>query len=165
MWVGGLACIVFVIAALVVVVSSYGWPNSESALAAVVQDLTEASPATTHRTSCTEFGTSDLRSPSEGVWFQSNCTSAPASDMGSTSGCNRTSLDPAELTPVAPELYVYRQTPASRAYLWHSTSDTCFSLVSARVVTAVCTDQTVTFEWSAEACAAHGGVLAAINGR
>jgi hypothetical protein len=74
-------------------------------------------------------------------------------------------LDPAEFTLVAPGLYVYRQAPGSRAYLWSSESDTCFSLVSGRVVTVVCADLTVSFQWIDDACSTHGGILAAVNAR
>ena len=74
-------------------------------------------------------------------------------------------LDPAEFVLVAPGLYVYRYAQASRASLWFASSDTCFNLVSARVVTVVCSDQTVSFSWSADACAAHGGVVTTVNGR
>jgi hypothetical protein len=133
--------------------------------AIAVRDLPQLPGASASRTSCDEFGSSDLRSPAEGVGFQANCTVSPASDIGSTKACNRTSLDPAEFVLVAPGLYVYRHTEASRAYLWYGRSGTCFELVSARVVTVVCNDQTVSFNWSADACAAHGGVLATVNGR
>jgi len=85
--------------------------------------------------------------------------------LADTPNCNRTSLDPAEFTLVAPGLYVFQQTPASLAYLWYASSETCFELVSSRVVTAVCADQTVSFNWKASACSVHGGVLAGVNAR
>jgi hypothetical protein len=166
MWIGGLICAIWAVAALAVIGSSSGWLQSGGPQPVAAAQLTESSPSLASRTSCAEFGTSDLRSPLEGVWFQRNCTDRAASSQErSTSECNRTSLDPAEFRLVAPGLYVFSQGPASRAYLWYASSESCFDLVSARAVTVVCADQTVSFNWAASACSTHGGVLAAVNAR
>ena len=166
MWFGGFICIVLAVAALAVVAGSNGWLQTRgSPPAVVVEQLREFSPALANRTSCAQFGVSDLRSPLEGLWFQNNCLAIPVSPLsGNSANCNRTSLDPAEFTLVAPGLYVFQQTPASLAYLWYASSETCFDLVSARVVTAVCANQTVSFNWNVSACSGHGGVLAQVNG-
>ena len=165
-WFGGFTSIVLVVVAFVVVASSQVRLPFGVRPPAVAEQVTESSPALA-RTSCAEIGSSDLRSPPEGLWFESNCISPPAPALiTNVTNCNRTSLDPAEFTPVAPGLYVTRQTQVSTAYLWYSSSETCFDLVSARVVTAVCADQAVSFEWNKRsACSGHGGVLAWVNGR
>jgi hypothetical protein len=166
MWIGGLICAIWAVAALAVIGSSSGWLQSGGSLPVAEAEQSTEPQALANRTSCAEFGGSDLRSPAEGVWFQRNCTARSASlQERSTAECNRTALDPAEFRLVAPGLYVFTQGPASRAYLWYSSSESCFDLVSARVVTVVCTDQTVSFDWSAGACSAHGGVLASVNAR
>ena len=163
-WLGGLICLTLAVAALAVIATANGWIRlSGSPVAVAAEQL--ISPGLANRAACHEFGSSDLRSPTEGLWFQRNCTGAASSLPASAAKCNRISLDPTELTLVAPGLYVFRQTPASRAYLWYSSSDTCFDLVSARVVTVICNDQTVSFSWSESACAAHGGVLTRVNGQ
>ncbi len=127
--------------------------------------LTEPSQVA-DRDNCAEIGLSDLRSPPEGLWFQSNCVAPPAAQMiASLTKCNRTILDPADFTLLAPGLYVSRLTPASQGFLWYASSEACFDLVSSRVVGAVCADQTVTFNRSTSACTAHGGVLGWVNGR
>ena len=166
-WFGGFICIVLAVAELAVIASSNGWLQlGRSPPAVAAEQLTEFSPAVANRTSCAEIGSSDLRSPLEGLWFQHNCLTIPVSPLlADTPNCNRTSLDPAEFTLVAPGLYVFQQTPASLAYLWYASSETCFELVSSRVVTAVCADQTVSFNWKASACSVHGGVLAGVNAR
>jgi hypothetical protein len=166
MWFGGLSCLIMGVVALIVLASSSGWLQPGKSLQVVAAEaLSESSPGLADRTTCAEFGSSDLRSPSEGVWFQGNCVGVQASLAANSAPCNRTLLDPAEFTLVAPGLYVYRQSLGSRAYLWSSKSDTCFSLVSGRVVTVVCADLTVSFQWIDDACSPHGGVLAAVNAR
>jgi hypothetical protein len=166
MWIGGLICAIWAVAALALIAGSNEWLQSGGPKPVAAEQLTESSPAPANRTSCADIGTSALRSPAEGVWFQGNCTNrSTPSQEGSEARCNRTSLDAAEFSLVAPGLYVFSQGPASRAYLWYSSSESCFDLVSARAVTVVCTDQTVSFDWSAGACSAHGGVLASVNAR
>ena len=168
LWCGGFVCIVLAVAALAVIASSNGWLQMGGSPPPVAaEQLTVSSPAQADRTSCGEFGASDLRSPAEGVWFQDNClTTAAVSPLeAKAANCNRTSVDPAEFTLIAPSLYVFRQTAASVAYLWYASSDTCFRLVSGRVVTAVCVNQSVSFNWDANACSGGGGVLALVNGR
>ncbi|MPZ50462.1 MAG: DUF3761 domain-containing protein [Dehalococcoidia bacterium] len=167
-WSAGIISAVIVLVAFVIIMSSYGalkLGGSPPAFAA--EQLAGSAPALANRSSCAEIDGSDLRSPLEGVWFQSNCVLNPELPLaGSPAGCNRTSLGPAEFTEFSQGLYVFRQTHASPAYLWYSSSETCFDLVSARVVTAVCADQAVSFGWNARsACSGHGGVLAWVNGR
>src|SRR5687768_7915410 len=128
--------------------------------------LPDPAPALSDRTDCDEIGSSDLRLPSEGLWFQSNCLTIPELPlMASTTNCNRTSLNASEFIEVSPGLHVFRQTESSRAYLWYATSEVCFDLVSDRVVTAICTDQAVSFSWETSVCSENGGVLAWVNGR
>lgn len=167
LWFGGFIPVVLVaVAFLVVANSQVRHPVGIRPAALAAEQLTEFSPALDDRASCAEIGSSDLRSPSEGLWFQSNCAPIPEPPLiASTTNCNRTSLDPGEFTEVSPGLYVFRQTWASAAYLWYASSETCFDLVSARVVTAVCADQAVSFNRDASACSAHGGTLAWVNGR
>jgi hypothetical protein len=122
-----------------------------------------SSPAV-DRSSCLEIGSSDLRSPAEGLWFQANCA-AGVSERSPTSGaCNRNALDPVGFTEISPGLHIFRQSWASSGYLWYAGSDGCFSLVSSRIVTVVCVDLTVSFKWDAGACSSHGGVLTWVNG-
>ena len=166
-WFGGFIAVVLVVVALVVVASSQGRLLAGVSLPAVAaEQLTELPAALANRASCAEIGRSDLRSPPEGLWFQRNCIAAPAAPLvAANTSCNRTALDPAEFAEVSPRLYVFRRTLSSPAYLWYSSSESCFDLVSTRVVTAVCADQTVSFSWKASPCSAHGGVLAWVNGR
>jgi hypothetical protein len=160
-----MAVVLLVVAAFVVV-------NRQAPLALGVPPRALASersgaapPALPNRTSCAAIGRSDLRSPAEGLWVQGNCVAAPQLPPAeSATSCNRTALDPGEFTEVAPGLHVFRHPSAGQSYLWYASSEGCFDLVSDRVVTAVCGDQTVTFSWSTSACAAHGGVLALVNG-
>ena len=141
------------------VFSSLGPP----ALAA--EESVLASPELADRMSCPEIGISDLRSPLEGIWYQGNCVAASTTPLldGSTV-CNRSALDAGEFAEVAPGLHVFRRSFASTGYLWYARSEGCFDLVSARVVTMVCVDLTVSFAWDAKACTAHGGVLTRVNG-
>jgi len=123
-------------------------------------------PSPNGRTDCTAIGISDLRSAAEGVWYQSNCTATVGTQANEVSTkCNRTVLD-RSFTPIAPSLFVSRLTPGSLGFLWYASADACFDLVSTRVVTAVCNDQTVSFRQGAHSgCDAHGGVLAWVNAR
>jgi hypothetical protein len=167
-WAGGFICIVLAAVALAVIANSTGWlsfGNRPTALAA--EQATAFLPARANRASCAEIGSSDLRLPAEGLWFQSNCVAVPELPFTAlTTSCNRTRLGAAEFTEVSPRLFIFRQTLSSTAYLWYSSSESCFDLVSARVVTAVCADQAVTFQWNGRsACSSHGGVLAMVNGR
>jgi hypothetical protein len=163
-WCGGFICIVFALGILAFIASSR--LHAGGALpASATEQSTGISEARGERTSCLEIGDSDLRSPVEGLWFENNCLAVAEAALVPTSTlCNGTSLPAGEFTEVSPGLYVFRQTRTAAAYLWYSSSDTCFDLVSARVVTAVCADQTVSFSWEASACSAHGGVLAWVNG-
>jgi hypothetical protein len=165
LWVGGFI-VALVVLAFVVANASGRLPVGVPPPVLAAEQLTEFPRTPVNGTSCEEIGSSDLRSPLEGLWFQSNCIVRPEAPLGAAStSCNRTSLDSAEFREVSPGLYIFRQTPSSHAYLWHSSSETCFDLVSAKVVTAVCADQTVTFNWKTSACSSHGGVLAWVNGR
>ena len=165
-WCGGLACIVLAVGTLVLVASLNGWLQPGSSPPAVALEQLAEIPQLADRANCAEIGSSDLRSPAEGHWFQNNCVQIPTSSLiTTTAGCGRESLDPVEFTEVSPGLFVFRQTQGSPAYLWYASSETCFDLVSARVVTAVCANQTVSFDWNASACSVHGGVLAWVNGR
>jgi hypothetical protein len=164
-WAGGIAVIVLGVLFVAAAAQLNGWLKPVKALpVAAAAGLIDDSPGSVNRTSCAEFGTSDLGSPAEGVWFQANCTGSPAASLeGSRGECNRTSLDPSKFAMIAPGLYVFNGPPASRAFLWYASAENCFSLVSGRVVTVVCADQTVSFRWSDGACAVHGGVLARVN--
>ena len=167
MWCGGFICIVLAGAALAGIASSYGWPESGGSLPAFAagSQLPEI-PQLSDRADCREIGRSDLRSPAEGLWFESNCVVLPEPPLvANVTNCNRTWLDPMEFAQVSPGLYVSRQTPSSPAYLWYASSETCFDLVSGRIVAAVCADQTVSFSWNKNVCSDHGGVLAWVNGR
>lgn len=166
-WCGGFMCVLLVVGALAVTANSQGWLSLGLRPPAFAAELlTEFSPALADRTSCAEMGSSDLRSPPEGVWYQANCVPAFALPLiAPITSCNRTSLDLAEFTEVSPGLYVFRQAGATSAYLWFASSGGCFDLVSTRVVSAVCADQTVSFSWSKRACSSHGGVLTWVNGR
>ena len=119
-----------------------------------------------NRTSCDAIGSSDLHSPEEGIWYQTHCLPVSAFPQGVASTvCNRLSMDATEFSQVGPGLYVYRPTAGSTAYLWLATTPTCFDIVSARVVTFVCNDRTISFQWDARAaCEKHGAILARING-
>ena len=163
--IGGLISFVLVAAMFVAagpslqsLLTSFGPP-------ALAADQPEASsPALVDRTNCLEIGSSDLRSPVEGLWFQDNCA-AGVSEGSPTSGvCNRNALDPVGFTEISPGLHIFRQSWASSGYLWFAGSDGCYSLVSPRIVTVVCVDLTVSFEWDAGACSANGGVLTWVNG-
>jgi hypothetical protein len=166
MWIGALTCVVFTVIAMTVIAITGGWlPPGGSTPAIAAAPSTEFSPVLPDRTECAEFGSSDLRSPAEGVWYQANCAGTTAPERVGSAECNRTSLDPVNFRQVAPGLFVYSRTPTSPAYLWYASSDTCYHLVSAKVVTVVCADETVSFNWNDDACSAHGGVLAKVNAR
>ena len=164
-WLGGIACAVLAVAGLAVIACSgplqSGRPQGNTSV-----EVTQVRPSLAARTNCAEIGISDLRSPAEGLWFQSNCSPSVSTQSNQVStNCNRSSLDDSFM-PIAPGLFVSRLTAGSLGFLWYSQSEACFDLVSARVVTAVCVDQTVSFDWSARSgCSAHGGVLAWVNGR
>jgi hypothetical protein len=166
-WFGGLIAVVLVVAALVVVEPSQRRLSagiSQPAFAA--EQPREVSIALPDRSSCGEIGTSDLRSPREGLWFQSNCVAVPEAPLIATNtSCNRTSLNPTEYAAIGSGLFVYRQAPGSQGWLWYASAESCFDLVSTRVVTAVCADQTLSFSLNASACSSHGGVAAWVNGR
>lgn len=165
-WCGGLLCVVLAILALAGIASSNGWLPIGRSLPAHAATQAAGPAQVGDRADCAEIGLSDLRSPPEGLWFQSNCVAVPVAPLAANvTSCNRTSLNPAEFAPIAPGLYVTRGTAASQTFLWYASSDSCYDLVSARSVTAVCTDQTITFNWSTNVCAAHGGILAWVNGR
>ena len=102
LWFGGFISVVLVVVAFVVVANSQGrLPVGVRPPAFAAEQLTEFSPALTHRTSCAEIGSSDLRSPSEGLWFQSNCMAvAPVPLVATSTSCNRTWLDPTEFASV-----------------------------------------------------------------
>ena len=166
-WFGGLACLVFMATLVAVLAITNGWLHAGPSVPAVAAEpLTQSTPAVTNTTTCDELAQSEPRSPAELLWFHDNCTSLPGSLLLADTGkCNRKALDPSEFTLVAPELYVFRQTPGSRAYVWYSSSDTCFDLASGRVVAAICGDRTMVFTEGESACSPHGGVLAWVNGR
>ena len=92
-----------------------------------------------------------------------NCLQAQASSGrgGRNRPCNRTLIDDVE---VRPRLRRSLRLPPAEGVtclplVRHLTE--CFDLVSARIVTALCVDQTVTFNWNTRgACAEHGGFLA-----
>ena len=165
-WCGALVCLVMVIAALGGIATSEGWFQVGRALPAPGTDQAGVYSQLPGLVSCAEFGASELRSPAEGVWFESNCVAEPVAPLAaSVTNCNRTSLDAADFTLVAPGLFVTGGASAPARYLWYASSDNCFDLVSTRAVTAVCADETVTFSWTSSPCATHGGVLAWVNGR
>ena len=168
LWMGGFISVVIVVVAFVIVANSQGGLAVEvSSSAFAAEQSLETSSAPANRATCAEIGSSDLRSPSEGLWFRSNCVPIPEPPLIAVrTECNQTSLNPAEFTSVAADLYVFRQTRGLPAYLWYSSSENCFDLVSARVVIAVCADQAVTFQSNpGSACASHGGVLVLVNER
>ncbi len=167
LWLGGFICVVLAVVALAAIAHSYGRLQvGRPPAAAAAVELSQFPSPLADRLSCAEIGDSDLRSPSEGLWVQSNCfPAAEAPFLALSTECNRASLDDT-FTPIAPALFVSRGNSASPGYLWYARSETCFDLVSAEVTTAVCADQAVSFKWDARsACAAHGGVLAWVNGR
>jgi hypothetical protein len=166
LWLGGFICVV-----LVAVVAFAASPHLFGRLevggpAAAAAAVDSRQFVSADRVTCAEIGGSDLRSPSEGLWFQSSCV--PGLDpplLPFATNCNRTSLNDG-FTLVAPGLYVFRQKQSAPAYLWYGSSETCFDLVSDKVVTAVCADEAVSFKWNARsACSDHGGVLVWVNGR
>jgi hypothetical protein len=72
---------------------------------------TGASVTRADRTNCAQIGNSDLHSPLEGIWYQTNCLPASRFPQGVASTiCNRPSLAAAEFRMVAPGLFTYRQT-------------------------------------------------------
>jgi hypothetical protein len=166
-WFGGLICVVLAVVALAAIAYSAGrFEVGRPPPVAAALEPGQVSPPPTDRLSCAQMGNADLRSPLEGLWFQASCL--PGLDPSLTAlitNCNRTSLD-AGFTLVGPGLYVFRPAQSASAFLWYASSPTCFDLVSTRVVTAVCGDSAVTFKWDTRsACAGHGGILAAVNGR
>ena len=100
-WVGILAVVLGMIA-LVLVANLPGQLSiGVQSAAGAAGPLAESSSALASRTSCAEIGSSDLRSPSEGVWFQDNCLSVPGAPLlAPDTSCNRTSLDPAEFREI-----------------------------------------------------------------
>jgi hypothetical protein len=127
---------------------------------------TGASVTRADRTNCAQIGNSDLHSPLEGIWYQTNCLRASQFPQGvATTSCNRPSLAAAEFRMVAPGLFIYRQTASSPAYLWYATTPNCLDLVSGRVITGVCVNRVISFQSDLRAaCSPHGGVLLQING-
>jgi len=166
LWLGGFICVALAVVALAAIAHSYGRLQvGRPPAAAAAVELSQFPPPLADRLSCAEIGESDLRSPSEGLWSQSNCFPAVEAFPGPSTECNRASLDDT-FTPISPGLFVSRGNSASPGYLWYARSETCFDLVSTRVTTAVCADLAVSFKWDARAaCSAHGGVLAWVNGR
>lgn len=118
------------------------------------------------RTNCADIGTSDLLSPTEGVWYQTHCLPASAFPQGvATTSCNRATIAAIEFRQVASGLFVFRQTESSPAYLWYASTPNCLDLVSGRVVTAVCVDRAISFQSDLRlSCSGHGGILVRING-
>lgn len=156
--VSGLAAVL-----LLTIANPFGWFTTGSPVLAA--EIVE-SQARASRSSCAEIGVSDLYSPAEGVWFQSNCLAAEEKTTPGVTDCNRTAVDGSEFRAIATGLYLFRQTPGAPAYIWYESTPNCFDLVSSRLVTAVCGDQLVTFTWDTRAaCSRHGGVLATVNGR
>lgn len=163
---GALVGIIIAIAVLAAIAGSGAFTSEGPQVVNAGVFVTETRPTIAGRTNCAEIGVSDLRSPAEGLWFQTNCTRTAGTQANLISTtCNRTSLDNS-FTQVAPGLFVSRLNAGSQGFLWYSESETCFDLVSARIVTAVCVDQTVSFDWRAgSGCSSHGGVLVLVNGR
>jgi hypothetical protein len=84
---------------------------------------------------------------------------------GVAPSCRRTSTDVPEFTQISPDLYVFRQGQGSAAFLWHASAAGCLDLVSSQVVTAICTDRAISFDWDeSSSCASHGGVFTWVNG-
>lgn len=109
-WCGGFICIVLTFAALAGIASSSGWLQLGGSQPAIAADRLTDFPQPADRANCAEIGSSDLRSPPEGLWFQANCVAIAESPlMANTASCNRTSLDRAEFTEVASGLYVSRR--------------------------------------------------------
>ena len=127
---------------------------------------TDMSVTRSDRTNCAQIGDSDLRSPSEGVWYQTRCLPASQFPQGvATTTYNRPSLGVAEFREVAAGLFVFRQTSAATSYLWFASAPDCLDLVSGRVVTGVCLNRAVSFQSDLRAaCSSHGGILVRING-
>jgi hypothetical protein len=151
---------------LAVVVSDL-WGSVAGGERAFAEDTTAAGripKPLPNRTSCADIDRSDLRSPEEGLWFEANCGTARNADAP-PAACNRTALDAREFVEAAPGFFVYRHPGSSSGYLWYAAGENCYELVSSRVVTAVCADRVVTFKWSQDACASHGGTLVRVNGR
>ena len=108
--------------------NSLRWPSADrSTVAAERPDASSAAQAS--RLTCAEIGTSDLRSPAEGLWFQESCLVAANLTPAATTACNRTVLDEAEFVRLSEGLFVFRQKTASTAYLWYSGTPDCFNLV------------------------------------
>ena len=166
-WFGGFICVLLAVVVLAAIAHTYrstgaGIPPTNAG----ATGLAPYPQAVADRRSCAEIGGSDLRSPAEGVWFQASCLASREPSLTALiTDCNRVALDD-RFALVAPGLYVFRPTQSSGAFLWYARSATCLDLVSTRAVTAVCVDQTVSFNWNARAaCATHGDVLAWVNGR
>jgi hypothetical protein len=173
LWFGSLVAAALVVGTFAVVLSSVNGVLSSLSPPALAADhsVPDAEPSApplpveADRTSCVEIGGTALRSPQEGVWFQGNCVAGSASILlAPATSCNQKALDPAGFKEVSPGLYVYRQSWAAAGYLWYASSEGCFDLVSARIVTAVCVDLMVSFSWDTSACSDHGGVLTWVNG-
>jgi hypothetical protein len=166
LWLGGFMCVLLAVVVLAAIASSYGLLQLGRSLPAVAAEQSSESPHVAGRSNCAEIGGSDLRSPSEGLWFQSSCiTTVEPPLLPFITKCNRTSLDDG-FTLLAPGLYVFRSPQSAAAFLWYGSAETCFDLVSEKIVTAVCADRAVSFKWNARsACSVHGGVLAMVNGR
>lgn len=153
-----------VLASLAAIESGGVFQSERPQTASADVQVVEIKAAQTARTNCADIGFSDLRSPAEGVWFQTNCSPSVSTSSNQVStACNRTSMDKS-FTPIGPGLFVSRLNPGAEGFLWYASADACFDLVSVRVVTAVCVDQRVSFNSGRTGgCSGHGGVLAWVN--
>jgi hypothetical protein len=157
---------VFLVIAIVLATAVAACAKSGEAKLSDMRPDTGSSVTKADRTSCAAIGTSDLLSPTEGVWYQTHCLPASAFPQGvATTSCNRPAIAAIEFRQVASGLFVFRQTESSPAYLWYATTPNCLDLVSGRVVTAVCVDRAISFQSDLrQSCSGHGGILVRING-
>jgi hypothetical protein len=156
----------FILISIVLIAAISACAQVGGALPSVRQSDAGGSVTQADRTSCAAIGTSDLLSPTEGVWYQTHCLPASAFPQGvATTSCNRPTVAAIEFRQVAPGLFVFRQSESSPAYLWYATTPNCLDLVSGRVVTAVCVDRAISFQSDLRlSCLSHGGILVRING-
>src|SRR5688572_3791659 len=96
-----LFCAVLAAAGLAGIAHSLAFQSGHPAMTDRV-DVRQINPTLADRSSCAEIGLTDLRSPPEGLWFQSNCSPTVSTPLNHVStSCNRTSPDDS-FTPIAP---------------------------------------------------------------
>ena len=165
-WFGGVLALVIGVVTFAILANPLGWLNVGLPTPALATEQGTAASTVGLRTTCAEFVVGgELQSPEEGVWFQGHCVSSVSLVDGVAPACRRTSTDAPEFTQIAPDLYVFQQGQGSVAFVWHASADRCFDLVSSQVVTAICANRAISFDWDeSSTCASHGGVVTWVNG-